>query len=186
MEAKLAVPGSLISSNTVLFTIVDPDSAVVELEVEEQYSAALREGDLVELTISNRKMNGRIESIGRVAQMSSDGLSATIAVQIRPELGPDDPNSELLLQGATAVGVFELGVKEGILLLPRGPYLTTGSQRYLYRVEGNSAERIDVTFGDVQGTVIEVLSGVEAGDEIIISGYQNYIEYKNVSLGGGD
>ena len=186
IEKKLGVPGSKIGNAAALFTIVDPDSAVVELEVEEQYSSALQEGDSVELTISNRKLTGTIESVGRVAQMSSDGLSATIAVVVQPNIDPADPNADVLLQGATAVGVFELGMKAGALILPRGPYLTTGSQRYLYKIDGDTAIRIDVTFGDVQGNEIEVLSGVEEGDNIITSGYQNYIEYQNVRLEKGE
>jgi hypothetical protein len=43
-----------------------------------------------------------------------------------------------------------------------------------------------VTFGTIEGQLVQVLSGVEAGDEVIISGYQNYIEYETVKLEGGE
>lgn len=181
IEDKLAVPGSKINANLALFTIVDPTSAIIELDVSEQYAALLQEEQQVELTISNSKSYGIVESIGKVAELSSDGLGATVVVKVRPS-----PDSGELLQGASVVGVFELGYTEGALLLPRGPYLTTGSQRYLYKIDGDSAQRIDVTFGNVQGNNIEVLRGVEEGDEIITSGYQNFIEYKTIKLAKGE
>ena len=181
METALGVPGSVIKSGSSLFTLADPSSAVVELEVDEEVSSFLRVGQEVALTVGGSTLSGSVQSIGKVAQVSSDGLGATVAVKVVP-----DAHDESLLLGSTAVGVMELGVRPDVLLLPRGPYLTTGSQRYLYRVEGDTALRIEVTFGEVEGQLVEVLSGVEEGDEIIVSGYQNYIEYKRVKLEGGN
>lgn len=181
VDETIGVPGSVIKSGQVLFTIVDPESMIIELDVDEQYASALAEEQPVTLTINNVKSVGTVASVGQVAQLSSDGLGATITVKVNP--GPDTGE---LLQGTTVVGVFELGVKEGTLLLPRGPYLTTGSQRYLYVVDGNSAVRREVTFGEVQGSYIEILKGVDAGDEVIISGYQNFIEFPSIHLDKGE
>lgn len=181
LDESAGIPGSNIKSGQVLFTIVDPASAIIELDVDEQYASVLELGQPVTLTINNLKSIGTIASIGQVAQLSSDGLGASITVKIRPA-----PDSGQLLQGTTVVGVFELGVKEGVLLLPRGPYLTTGSQRYLYVIEGNTAYRREVTFGEVQGNNIEILKGVEAGAEVIISGYQNFVEHSTIRIARGE
>ena len=181
LDETTGVPGSVIKLGQVLFTIVDPESAIIELDVDEQYASALAADQPVTLTINNVKSIGTVASVGQVAQLASDGLGATITVKINP--GPDAGE---LLQGTTVVGVFELGVKEGTLLLPRGPYLTTGSQRYLYVKDGKTAERREVTFGEVQGNYIELLKGVEAGEEVIISGYQNYIEFSSIQLEKGE
>jgi HlyD family secretion protein len=181
LDESAGIPGSKIKSGQVLFTIVDPSSAIIELEVDEQYASVLETGQPVELTINNIKSTGTIASVGQVAQASSDGLGATITVKIQPA-----PDSGSLLQGTTVVGVFELGVKEGTLLLPRGPYLTTGSQRYLYVLEGSTAYRREVTFGEVQGNYIEILKGVDAGAEVIISGYQNFIEHSTIRIAKGE
>ena len=71
------------------------------------------------------------------------------------------------------------------MTIPRGPYLTTGSQRYLYKVEGSIARRVAVTFGLMEGNTVEILSGVEPGDEVITSGYQNFVEYEEITLERG-
>ncbi len=181
IQATLGIPGSVINNNQVLFTIANPDSAMIELEVLEQYAGALGLGQPVELGIGTLGLSGAIASVGRVAQQSADGLGATVLVRVVP-----DPTSEPLLSGATAVGVIEVGVTESALLLPRGPYLTTGSQRYLYRIDGERATKISVTYGQIEGNVVELVTGVEAGDLIIVSGYQNFIEHDIVVIGGND
>jgi len=181
IDGTVGVPGSAIEAGQILFTIVDPGSAIIELDVDEQYASGITAGQHVTLTINNVKSTGTVASVGQVAQMSSDGLGATITVKVNPA-----PDSGELLQGTTVVGEFELGVKGGTLLLPRGPYLTTGSQRYLYVVDGRSAERREVTFGAIQGNNVEILKGVEEGEEVITSGYQNFIEYKTIQLLKGE
>ena len=175
-----AVPGSLIPLSTTVFTIADPSSAIVELEVLEQYSGLLSLGQSVKLTVGSATMTGHITGIGKVAQQSSSGLGATVSVKVKP-----DENASSLLLGNTAVGELDLGTKENAMTIPRGPYLTTGSQRYLYKVDGNTARRVAVTFGVTEGNTVEILSGVEKGDEIITSGYQNFIEYEEITLERG-
>ena len=181
MESSLAVPGSAITANQWLFTILDSSSAVVDLDVGEQYKGSLQTGQTVELTISNIETTGTIESIGKEAELSGDGLGATVVVRVLP-----DPSAGKLIKGSSVVAELSLGVREDTLLLPRGPYLTTGSQRFLYKISGSSAERVEVAFGEIQGNVVEVLRGVKEGDEIIISGYQNFIEYSKIKLEKGE
>lgn len=177
VEPALTVTGSSIARNQRLFTIADPDSAVIELQVEERHAPALREGQPVTLTVGARAIIGSVIAIGSVARQSADGLGATVLVRVRPEAdaGP-------LLPGASAVGVLEIGVKESALVLPRGSFLTTGSQRYLYRIEGDQAVRVAATFGRIEGNRVEVVTGVAAGDRVIVSGYQSFIEHETVSL----
>ncbi len=181
LDETLNVPGSLIGKNQELFTIANPQSAIVELEVDEEYSRNLKKDQQVSLDISGTTLAGSITSIGRIAQSSSDGLGATVLVKVKPERVTD-----AVISGATAVGEFEVGTLENILMLPRGPYLSTGSQRFLYKIEGNTALKVEATFGESENNFIEVVKGVSEGDKVITSGYQNFIEYKSITLKRGE
>jgi len=174
---ELAVPGSLIVENEALFSIADRSSAIVELEVSETYSGVLETGQTVHLTVGSQQLSGTITAVGKVAVASSDGIGSTVTVKVQPERSP-----ESLVPGATVVGELQVGEQEDVLFLPRGPYLTTGSQKYLYVVEGDTAIKREVSFGTVQGNDIVILRGVEAGEEVVVSGYQNYIEYNVIKL----
>jgi HlyD family secretion protein len=179
LDESLGVPGSLIGKNRELFTIAKTETAIVELEVDEEYAGLLTKDDRVTLDISGTSLTGSIITIGRVAQTSSDGLGATVEVKVKPERV-----SSAVIPGATAVGKLEVGVLKDILMLQRGPYLSTGSQRYLYVIDGDSARKTAVSFGESEGDFIEVLNGVHEGDEVITSGYQNFIEYSEITLKG--
>ncbi len=178
IKDSLSVSGSKVTKGQTLFTIADRSSAVIDLEVPEQYSGVLTQGQQVALSVGGAAMTGTIDNIGRVATMSSDGLGATIVVRVLPEPGYD------LLPGSSVVSEIPLGVQENVLLLPRGAYLTTGNQRYVYTVESNRAIRTRVTYGQIQSDKVQILNGLEDGDTVIISGYQNFIEYETITLGG--
>ncbi|MDC7224479.1 MAG: efflux RND transporter periplasmic adaptor subunit [Spirochaetales bacterium] len=174
---ELAVAGSYIEQNDTIITIVDRSSAVVELEVYEEYASYLSEGQEILMTVSDKAVLGIIESIGTYATASSDGLGSTVTVEVVP-----DQSDGYLTPGATAVSDISLGVRENVMTLPRGAFLTTGSQKYLYVIRNGTAEKVRVTYGAIEDDVVEILSGVDRGDEIIVSGYQNYIEYSTLQI----
>jgi HlyD family secretion protein len=176
LNEDLTVPGSLIEENTALFTVADTEDVYIDLEVYEQYSSYLEIGGKMELVISSTIIEAEITQIGRVASLSSDGLAATITVRAKP-IGISN-----LTPGASAVAEIPLGTKDDALLLPRGSYLTTGSQKYVYKIDGSNAYKTEIVFGEIQGSQVEVLSGLEAGDQVIISSYQNYIDQDSIEI----
>jgi HlyD family secretion protein len=179
IASELSVPGSAIELSVELFTIADPSSVVFNLELSEEYSSLIAMNDSVQINIGSSWTTGYITGIGKVAQTSTDGLGATIDVEVTPD---DDSSSYLL--GSTAVGVFSLGVQEDVLTLPRGSYLTTGGQKYVYVINGNTAEKTTVQIGEIEGNTVQILSGLNAGDEVITSGYQNFINETTIKLTG--
>ena len=175
----LNVPGSTIEKGQELLTIVDPNSSLFDLEISEEYANEIAIGEKLPVTVGSYVYTGEITFIGKVAQASSDGLGATIQVLVKPEANQAD-----LLLGSTAIGVFTLGVEEDALILPRGAYLTTGSQKYIYVVDGNSARKVNVSYGEIEGNSVQITSGLRAGDRVITSGYQNYISETTIKLAG--
>lgn len=178
IEDVMSVAGSTVEKGDQLFTIADPNSAIFDLEISEEYANAIAIGDTVPVTVGSSIINGEISFIGKVAQTSSDGLGATIQVEVTPEVVSDS-----LLLGSTAIGVFTLGVETDALTLPRGSYLTTGSQKYIYVIDGDQASKTQVTYGEIEGNTVQIASGLSAGDRVITSGYQNFISETTITLG---
>ncbi len=179
MNASLQVPGTELQSGVQLFTIGQPESAVAIVEVDDEYASLLNPGDKARMLIGSGStwLEGTITSVGKVAVLSSDGVTSTIEVKIKP-----DEMSSSFLQGATVTAEFPMGESEEVLLLPRGAYLTTGSQKYVYLIEGKKAVRKEVEFGEIQDLSVQIISGLNAGDEVITSGYQNFIENEQINL----
>ncbi len=176
IASKLSVPGSLITLNETLMTIADRAGTYIDFEIGEQYVSVLKVGDSLTATIGTKTILAKITAIGKVASLSSDGLTATVSVRAKPEAGSS------LTPGATAVATITLGTKANDLVLPRGAYLTTGGQKYVYKVEGAVAKKTVVEFGDIQGNKVEVTKGLAAGDKIITTGYTDFIDSDAVEL----
>jgi HlyD family secretion protein len=98
-----------------------------------------------------------------------------------------DKLPEKVLPGATAAVEISLGTKEGVLWLPRGPFLTSGGQLTVFRVEGAKARRMEAFFGIVTSDKVEVVKGLSEGDVVVTSSYQDFVQYPEVALtlGGG-
>jgi len=176
IASALTVPKSLITQYTVLIKVADRAVSYIDMEVNETDAGSLKVGDKMTLTVSAKTLVAAITSIGKVASLSSDGLTATVTVRVRPV-----ENVELT-PGASAAATLSLGTKSGALTLPRGAFLTTGGQKYVYVVANGVATKRAVTFGTLQANTVEIKSGLAAGDTVIVSGYQDFIDQASVQL----
>ncbi len=177
VNGNLLVPGSRIAASAELFTVGDPSSAQAVVEVDEAYAPLIKVGDRARLLVGGAWTDGQVSSVGKVAVLSSDGVTSTIEIKIKP-----DVLASSFIQGASVTAQFPLGAREGVLTLPRGAYLTTGNQKYVYVVEGDKAYRRTVAFGEIKDSLVEVSAGLKAGETVITSGYQNFIEFEEVQI----
>ena len=56
-----------------------------------------------------------------------------------------------------------------VLKVARGPFLEAGGGRQAYLVEGNTAVLVPIRTGATSVTEVEILTGLEEGDRIIVS-----------------
>lgn len=172
--------GERIAQYQTLMEIADARNPLIETEIEEQYVDVISVGQPVSVEISDSTVVGSIERIGLTASSSSDGGTPVVELDVAVDIG----ESEITIGTSTIVVVLVAEVADAVVL-PRGPYLTSGNRTYLYRINdgGDEAERIPVTYGAVTDESVEILSGVEPGDRIITSSYSSYIDYKTIQLG---
>lgn len=176
VNEDLAIKGSYIEAEDSLFIVADRTNSFIDFEVYEQYVDLLEIGGEMTVTIGSDTMNAEIIKIGKIATMDDDGLSAMVTVRAKPD------TDKSLTPGASAVASITLGIENNVLLLPRGSYLTTGSQKWIYRIEGDKAYKTEVNFGSIEGTEVEILSGLSEGDRIITSSYQSFIDEEVIEI----
>lgn len=176
VASSLSVPKSLISKNDVLAKVANRAATYIDLEVNESDAGALKIGDKLTLTVSTKTLVAAITSLGKVASLASDGLTATVTVRVKPTEALE------LTPGASAAATITLGTKANALTLPRGAFLTTGAQKWVYVVDNGVATKTAVTFGTLQSSTVEVKSGLKVGDVVITSGYQDFIDQTSVQL----
>ena len=71
---------------------------------------------------------------------------------------------------------LQLGQPESGILIPRGTFYQKTGGKWIYVVlpEGGKAVRRDIRIGRQNPQFYEVLEGLEAGEKVITSGYDNF------------
>ena len=174
----ISAVGELITQDTPIIQIADTSDPFVESVIEEQYIGELTLGQEVVVTVSGQEFSGSIERIGLLATTPVTGGAPTVDLDLSVEVEGLE-----VIPGGTALAELVVGAVPDALVLPRGPFLSTGNKRYLYRIEGNTAVRKEAAYGAVTVDYVEIILGVSAGDEMIISSYQDFIDFESIDLG---
>jgi len=77
---------------------------------------------------------------------------------------------------------IELGQPEDALVMPRGNFYQATGGQWIYKVNGDKAIRVPLTIGRQNPQQYEVTEGLQPGDRIIITGYDNFGEAEELIL----
>ena len=83
----------------------------------------------------------------------------------------DDSDADLLLPRMSGDGEIITEIVDDALIIPETALRYRGEQIYVETVTHASAEEIeekDVTVGIVDGVKVQILSGIDAGDEVLL------------------
>jgi RND family efflux transporter MFP subunit len=171
--------GQTASPGVPLLTIEDSDNYQIEAAVEESRISAVHLGDSVAIGVD--ALGDRFE--GRVTQIvpSSDPASRSFTVKI--DL-PGDGFKKGLRSGLFARAVFSVGEKQALLILSRA-VSRHGQLTSVYVVDQSGIARSRfVKTGVVYGERVEVLSGLEQGERIIVDNLDSVRDGSRVTADG--
>ena len=77
---------------------------------------------------------------------------------------------------------IELGQPEDALIMPRGNFYQATGGQWIYKVSGDKAIRTPLTIGRQNPQQYEVSEGLQAGDQVIITGYDTFGEAEELIL----
>ncbi|MEO8909061.1 MAG: efflux RND transporter periplasmic adaptor subunit [Gemmatimonadaceae bacterium] len=159
--------GDVVQPGTALFTVVDPSSMRLEASVPAEQLSLIRVGVPVVFTVSGYP--GR-EFVGHITRINPTADPTTRQVRIYVSI----PNSgRALVGGLFANGRMSSATKLG-LVVPQNAIDLRGSAPSAMRVRGGKAEKVQVQVGltDKSSETIEILSGLSAGDTLLLGAAQ--------------
>ena len=95
---------------------------------------------------------------------------------------------EVIRRGQTLRMRLEIGAPADSLVVANGSFYddTGGQWAFVLDESGDFAERRNVRFGRRNPEGIEVLSGLQEGDEVITSSYEQFVDFERIQFGGGE
>ena len=77
---------------------------------------------------------------------------------------------------------IELGQSEDALVIPRGNFYQATGGQWIYKVKDGKATRVPLTIGRQNPQQYEVNNGLQAGDQVIVTGYDTFGEAEELIL----
>ena len=161
---KKAVQGMRFMPGETLYQIADLSSLWVIAEVNEQDIGQVRVGNPAQVTVDaypDRKFDGKVDFIYPTLD------NATRTVQVRIELN----NPTGVLKPAMFANVqIDVGKSGKVLTVPTSAVIDSGTKQVvLVRLAEGRFEPRPVTLGKRNDSVVEVLSGVKEGEQVVTS-----------------
>lgn len=157
--------GSIVGSGSKVAVISDLTHFKVDCSIADTYSDRVLAGGRVLVKIGKERLFGTINT---VTPLSQDGV-ITFTVLM------DNPSHPKLRSGLKAEVFVITSIKEDILRIRNGSYYT-GAGNYtlfIYKDEHTLVPRT-IQLGDCNYDYVEVISGLEEGDSVVVSDMQRY------------
>lgn len=152
--------GSMVTPQTNVATVVEFSKVKVSFNMSENTVGCIKKGGKVRVIVDampDKPFQGTVSEVSPVI----DPYTRTIAVKAII----NNPK-KLLKPGMTARVILSLDSKDDVLAIPRDALLDS----YLFVVKDSIAERRDVEVGLIGDRYVEILSGVEQGEQIVLIG----------------
>ena len=162
--------GQSVDSQDVLFDLVDDQPVAIRFDVPEIHAGEIEVGNRVEFRVRSDTVATRIAVVDYVSP-EIDPASRTFevtAAYTNPDRG--------VRPGGYADVLVTTGVHEDAPLVPEQALYTEGTNNYVYVVEDSTAHRREVDVGSMRNGMVEILSGVRAGEVAISAGHQGLQE----------
>lgn len=163
---------AVVAANTALMTVVDLSQLEVELEIPESYADDLGLGMSAEVAI------GTATAKGKLSALSPEVVNHQVLARVR--FAGEQPAGLRQNQRVTARVLIE--EKPNVLMVPRGPFVEDLGGRYAYVMDGGVAVRRPVQLGATSINAVEVLSGLQPGDRVVISGTDTFEDAERVAI----
>jgi HlyD family secretion protein len=161
-----------VAKDAPLLTVVDLSALEVEIKVTESFARDLRPG-----------MTADLEGDGRHWQGSVNGVSPeVVAGQVTARLRFGDEKPAGLRQSQRLSVRILIDRRDNVLMVDRGSFLDQEGGGFAYLVQGNVAERRPVRLGAASIAKVEILDGLAVGDQIVISGTDEFKSAQRVIL----
>ena len=157
-------PGTLVSPGTEITTLDDITIIKLDFSIPERFISILRPGQEI---AAKAAAYPDVEFRGIVKTINSRVNPVTRAVAVRAEID----NRERYLRPGMLLTVDLVSNLKEALSVPEKSLIPVGGSQFVFVVgEDNKVERIEIEVGRRYGNRVEVLSGLKAGDLIVISG----------------
>lgn len=164
--------GEYVTSSTVLTTLEEPGPLEVYINVPANHAEQLKVG----LPVVYRNSAGAIAAHGQVFFVSQEVNNSDQSILVKAVFD----NADAKLRTGQLINVQLVWDKQNVLLVPTSAVTHLSGKDFVFVAEkvGNGlvAKQKNIQTGEIEGDSYRVMSGLNAGDQIVVSGVQNLMD----------
>ncbi|HAV72795.1 efflux transporter periplasmic adaptor subunit [Stenotrophomonas maltophilia] len=160
-----------VVANAPILGVVDLSRFEIEIKVPESFARELSIGMPAQLT------GGSGQFAGEISAVSPEVVAGEVNARIRFS----DKQPQGLRQSQRMQARVLLDTRRNALKIERGPFVEQGNG-YAYVMDGSSAVRRPVKLGVSSLGEVEILSGLQPGDRVVVSGADLFGDAERVSI----
>lgn len=168
--------GAFVTSGSVITTLQQTQQLKIDFQLPEKYAGGLKNGMLIEFRVTGSVNNFEATVVAAAPSLTESNRSLNFRAMVRTT----DP---ALIPGAFATVKIRLSEKSAALMLPGQAVIPQARGKKVIRYSNGKAEFVDITTGARTTDRVEVLSGLNAGDTILMSGLMSIRPNSPVQLG---
>ena len=155
------VEGATTALGTELFTLQNTDKINVNVNVSKYDYDKLKEGQSADITLAGKTYEGEVTSISHVATQNEKGASL-ISADVRIK----NPDEDIFF-GVDAKVTIHAEEADDVVVLPAEVVNIGKTGSFCYVIENGVITKKDITTGISSDEYVEVLDGIQEGDEVI-------------------
>ncbi len=156
VNAVLVQRGDYVTPNQTVVDLVDSSMLDLYLEVRGDVAHALAPGQEVEVSVNGTRLQGKVTAL----QVDPDPVTFTHAVRVRVAGDHARP-------GQVAEATLQLAPLRQVTAVPATAVLYDEGRAYLFRVNADTLELVEVQLGQRVGELQVVEQGISAADRVV-------------------
>jgi RND family efflux transporter MFP subunit len=178
VTARMADPGTMAAPGVPLLQVDQAGALQLQASVDESAISAIHKGMKVPVAIDGGSPGNLAGTVAEIVP-AADPSSHSFLVKI------DLPSSTQMRAGMYGTAMFANGTKQAILI-PRSAVVSRGSLSCAYVLDSQGIAQLRyLTLGSPQGDLVEVLSGVSAGEKLVDAPSDRDIAGKRIEASAG-
>jgi HlyD family secretion protein len=165
--------GQQVGPGTNLARVADPTKLKAEVRIAETQTKDIRIGQVAEVDTRNGVIAGHVIRIDPAAQGGTVGVDISLEGELPPGARPD----------LSVDGTITLEKLPDVIKVGRPAFGQENSTVMLFKLDGNGeAHRVQVKLGRTSVNEIEILEGLQPGDQVILSDMSAQDAYDRIRL----
>jgi HlyD family secretion protein len=165
--------GTNVATNAPILSVVDLSLFEVEIKVPESFARDLAIGMPAQIT-----SNG-VQYAAQVSAVSPEVVNGEVNARLRFAEGKQPPG---LRQNQRLSARIVLDTRRNVLMVERGSFLEQDGGRFAYVVDGSRAVRRPIQTGASSLGAVEIVSGLQLGEKIVVSGTDQFGDAERVTI----